>query len=206
MKTLKFHGSLEALCPEGFTCEAQNVAELFSALRLHPSFNPKSGKRYTVSVEGFDTKASLHNPTDEQVIHVHPAMVGAGGKGVMQTIVGAVLIVVGVVIDYVTMGTGGNAFIAAGIGMMAGGIIAMLMPSPSVTGQSDEKSRYLSGAKNTVAIGTRIPLVFGRRKVYGHYISFNTDATDLSHSPGSWYASSFGDYSSTNRGNVPALP
>ncbi len=203
MKTLKFHGSLEALCPEGFTCEANTVAEAVSALRLHPSFNPRSGKRYTVSIEGFGSKDSLYTPTDVEVIHVHPAMVGAGGKGVMQTIMGAVLIVVGVVLDVFSYGTAGNAFIAAGIGMMAGGIIQMLMPSPSSTGQSDEKSRYLSGAKNTVAIGTRIPLVYGRRKVYGHYISFNTDATDLSARPDNWWISSFGNHFLD--GNVPSL-
>lgn len=205
MKTLKFHGSLEALCPEGFTVEANTVAEAVSALKLHPNFDPRLGLQYSVVIDGFGSKDSLYNPTDIETIHIRPAMVGAGGKGVLQTVIGAVLIVVGVFATFLTAGAS-TAFIAAGIGMIAGGVLQMLMPAPSVTGQSDEKSRYLSGAKNTVAIGTRIPLVFGRRKVYGHYISFNIDATDMNSSPGSWYASSFTDYSENNSGTVPALP
>lgn len=201
MKTLKFHGSLAALCPDGFTVEASSVVEAISALQHHPSFNPSLGKQYAVVVEGFGTRDGLFAITDVEVINIHPAMAGSGGRGVAQILVGAVLIAASFFVpggQFVAM-----AFMSSGIAMVAGGVLQMLMPQPTVTGQSDEKSRYLSGAKNTVAIGTRIPLIYGTRKAYGHYISFNIDATDMGAIPKSWYVS-HDNYSDTQTGSAPA--
>ena len=59
--------------------------------------------------------------TQAEVIHVVPRVIGAGGNGALQTILGAIMVVVGVVMMYFP---GTQAFapsmIGAGIGMMVG--------------------------------------------------------------------------------------
>ena len=69
--------------------------------------------------------------------------------------------------------------------LAVGGLIQMLTPQPdlSVDSEDQEKSRYLPANKNTTKIGTPISLLFGRRKVYGHYLSFDVDAVDISAAP-----------------------
>ena len=103
-------------------------------------------------------------------------------------VVGAVLIVVGVVVGVLLSWTGvggavGVGLISAGIGLMAGGLMQMLFPAPVIkntASQGDpEASKYLGAPKNTVAIGTRIPIGYGKFKVYGHFISFDITAKDV---------------------------
>ena len=42
-----------------------------------------------------------------------------------------------------------------------------------------EASKYLSANQNTTKIVTRIPLMYGFNRAYGHYISFDVDAKDV---------------------------
>ena len=46
--------------------------------------------------------------------------------------------------------------------------------------QDPEASKYLGADQNTVKIGTRIPLLYGKHQAFGHYLSFNVDAKDIS--------------------------
>jgi hypothetical protein len=61
--------------------------------------------------------------------------------------------------------------------MVLGGIVQMLTPVPET--DSTEGSMYLGAGVNTVRIGTRIPILYGTRKVGGHYLSFDVDAKDI---------------------------
>ena len=63
--------------------------------------------------------------------------------------------------------------------MILGGIMEMLMPVPKATSAlSEDKSKYLPANKNTVKVGTPIPLLFGRGRMYGHFLSFDIDSTN----------------------------
>lgn len=98
-------------------------------------------------------------------------LAGAGGKGgVLQTIVGAVLIVVGLVITGGTFGAGapfGSALIMLGVSMMVGGVIQMLTPQPKLdrddtsTGNGKKNSNYFDGPANTTNQGNPVPLCYG---------------------------------------------
>ena len=46
------------------------------------------------------------------------------------------------------------------------------------TSKDPESSRYLGSTKNSVKIGTRVSICFGRNKVPGHFVSFNVDSTE----------------------------
>lgn len=66
--------------------------------------------------------------TEADVIHIVPRVVGAGGNGTLQTILGAVMVVVGVIMMYTPAAAYAPSVIGAGIGMMVGGVAMMLMP------------------------------------------------------------------------------
>ena len=63
--------------------------------------------------------------------------------------------------------------------MIVGGLIQLLTPVPEIdTGEDGDGSKFLGSTKNTVKIGTRIPVLYGTRKWGGHYLSFDIDATN----------------------------
>ena len=66
-----------------------------------------------------------------------------------------------------------------GASMVLGGLIASMNRAPKADPISgDKRSRFISGSKNTVDAGTPIPLIYGKMKVGGHYLSFDIDAED----------------------------
>lgn len=68
--------------------------------------------------------------------------------------------------------------------MILGGVLALLMSAPKATSVvAEEKSKYIPANKNTVKTGTPIPILYGRRKVYGHFLSFDVDSRVVSETP-----------------------
>lgn len=106
--------------------------------------------------------------------------VPAGADGLWQTIVGALLIVVGVIL-YFTPAAGLAPFlVVAGIGLLAGGIMQMFFgPKPPVTASHQSSDRggggavsYLfNGPVNTVNQGGPVPLLYGHMIVGSTTIS-----------------------------------
>ena len=91
-----------------------------------------------------------------------PRVRGAGKNGgLIQTVVGAVLIVVGVMTSW----AGGGALVAAGIGMVAGGVAQMLTKPPKMkeySGTDAGRNSAFSNLSNTAAQGRPMPLAYGR--------------------------------------------
>ena len=84
-----------------------------------------------------------------------------------------------------TIATGMAANLAIGIGtsLIIGGIMQALSPSPKVSANpSDpESSKYLGAPGNTTALGTYIPIGYGKFKVSGHYISYNISTKEFAY-------------------------
>lgn len=170
------HGKLRDIMPDPIEIEVASIAEAVEALgHVVPGFRPKIGKeRECVQIIGVETMADLFDPTDREEIHIVPPFVGA--RGAVQIVLGAVLVAVSFIPG---LGPATAAFMFnAGLALIAGGIIALFSPAPSSDsgGVSNDKSRYLGTPKNTVAIGTRIPVLYGRHQVYGHFLAFDIDS------------------------------
>ena len=139
--------------------------------------DPVSGRK-KLRVVGYDSVEKLKTFGDDALdIHVVPALVFGKDGGIVQTVVGVALVVVGMLIP---PGPWQEAIISAGVGMVIGGVIQMLSPQPQLnSNNSDEaRSKYLASSVNTVEIGTTIPLLYGMHRVGGHILSLNIDSTD----------------------------
>lgn len=119
-------------------------------------------------------------PASGEVIRIVPVVIGSKRGGVLQTILGAVLVVAGVLISTFTSwtvaGVGvGGAITSLGISMMAGGVIQMLSPQTAGLASkqdADNKASYAFGSvTNTAAQGYPVPLLYGKRRIGGAIIS-----------------------------------
>ncbi|MGK0703664.1 tail assembly protein [Yokenella regensburgei] len=120
----------------------------------------------------------LEFPVTEETIRIVPVVIGSKKAGLLQTILGAVLVVAGIVVTGLTWGYAapvGGALISSGIGLMAGGVIQMLSPQPaglSSKQDSDNRASYaFGGVTNTAAQGYPVPLLYGKRRIGGAIIS-----------------------------------
>lgn len=135
----------------------------------------------TFSVFRGKTNLSLDElgfPVTGETIKIVPVLIGSKRGGVLQTIIGAVLVVVGVAIAYFTGGTAsavGAGLAKFGGAMLIGGVIQMLSPqSPGLAHKDDANNQpsYAFGpAVNTAAQGYPVPVLYGRRRIGGAVIS-----------------------------------
>lgn len=113
----------------------------------------------------------LEFPNNGREIHIVPVIIGSKKAGMLQTILGAVLVVVGAI----TYAYGGAALVAGGAGMMAGGIVQMLSPQPSGLASkqdADNRASYAFGSvTNTASQGYPVPVGYGKRRIGGAIIS-----------------------------------
>ena len=142
------------------------------------------GRRHRVRIVDHDSDASIVSPIRTHELHVVPDF--SGGGGFAKILIGIVVIVVAVVLSVVTFG-GASPLLAPasafaigtfGASLILGGILDLISPAPKTDNSQDPNavSRYLGAPKNTVAIGTRIPVGYGRFQVYGQYLSYNVEA------------------------------
>ena len=95
-------------------------------------------------------------------IDIFPKLRGAGG--LLKTVAGVALAVVGVV-------TGQTWLINVGVGLALGGVAEMLAPappSPNFGGRqnaSANQSNYFDGAVNRSAVGLPVPVIYGQMRV-----------------------------------------
>ncbi|XKU40494.1 tail assembly protein [Pseudomonas [fluorescens] ATCC 17400] len=118
-------------------------------------------------------------------IRIAPIVTGSKRGGALQTIIGAVLIVVGLVItggSFGTMAPFGSALIMMGGSMVLGGVIQMLSPQAGglkTSAAPENTPGYAFGsAKNTTASGNPVPLCIGERRWGGAIISAAIYAED----------------------------
>lgn len=111
------------------------------------------------------------------VIRIVPVITGSKRAGLLQTILGAVLIVASFF-----AGPAGPGLMAAGVGMVAGGVIQLLSPQAGglkTSAAPENTPGYAFGsAKNTTASGNPVPLCIGERRWGGAIISAAIYAED----------------------------
>lgn len=116
-----------------------------------------------------------HNCGDE-VIRIVPVIAGSKRAGVLQTIIGAVLVVAGVVASFIPGAQGAAPFLfKLGAAMIIGGVVQMLSPQAkglSTRQDPDNMPSYaFGGPVNTVAMGNPVGVAYGLRERGGAIIS-----------------------------------
>lgn len=194
LTTIRLYGALGARFGRVHRLAVQTSAEAVKALCINldglESFlmnAKKNGMTFAVfrgkrNIGAQDFK-ELGGDSD---IRIAPVMEGAKKSGLFQTILGAVMVVAGIVVSGLSAGWAspvGGAMISAGIGMAAGGIYQMLSPQPKgLQGRDDpdnKPSYAFGGAVNTLAMGNPVALLYGEREIGGAIISAGIVAEDI---------------------------
>lgn len=184
MKRIVFEGYLKEMYPNGIELEGDSAAECLLGLQQYEGFRVTDGVQHSVVLPQFQSLDALRAKTDAKEILVLPVAAGAGGKGGYMQILLGVLLIALTIWNPLGAFSGSFApfFFAGQLGatLIASGVVQALMPQPASTDITQEqRSNYLAAAKNTTKVGTRIPLLFGRRRAYGHILSFNVSATGM---------------------------
>ncbi|MBB9298274.1 tail assembly protein [Escherichia coli] len=154
---------------------------LYDAKKNGMTFAVFRGKR-NIGVQDFQELAG------DSDIRIAPVMEGAKKAGMFQTILGAVMVVAGVIIGVTTNWTGvgltfGAGLIMSGASMMAGGIYQMLSPQPKgLQGRDDpdnKPSYAFGGSVNSLAMGNPVPVLYGEREIGGAIISAGIISEDI---------------------------
>lgn len=181
MKRLVYlHGSLKKIHPHPIEVDCDTVADAVKIVTLQlEGFRPNALEgRKRIQVMGCKSVEDFFTPTDMGEIHIFPQLNGGKSGGFIQILIGAALIAASFLLP------GSLAFLAPmllnmGVMMMLGGVLQLISaPKRDKEDKAQQKSHYLGAPQNTVEIGTRIPILYGRRKVGGHYLSFNVSAVE----------------------------
>lgn len=179
LRTIRLYGLLGARFGRKFRLAVSNPAEAVRALCvLLPGFQQylmgakAKGMEFAVFVGRQNlSKDQLRDPPGGDDIRIAPVLMGAKRAGALQTIVGAVLIVVGAIFSYTPVGV---PLMKLGVAMAAGGIVQMLSPPPTGLGAKDSPENTpnysMNGAVNTQAQGNPVPVAYGGHDTKGMFV------------------------------------
>ncbi|MDR3427904.1 tail assembly protein [Silvimonas sp.] len=183
LRTIRLYGKLGARFGRIHRLAVASAAEAVRALSmLLPGFEGElmSSKDRGLAYAVFLGKRNLapdqlRYPVGADEIRIAPILQGSKRGGILQTILGVVLIVVGVYLE-------NPQLVGMGVGMVAGGVLQMLSPvSPGLStkdGPDNGASYNFNGAVNTTAQGNPVPLLYGRMIVGSAVISAGIYAED----------------------------
>ena len=181
LKTIRLYGQFGAKFGRVHRLDVKSPAEAVQALCAQiPGFerylveSKDNGFNFAVFIGNKNIGANnLKDPVGKFDIRIAPILAGSKKNGIFQTIVGVVLVVVGVVLSY--FGGAGIPLIKLGVGMIIGGVVQLLMPTPKSPSNRDgpesNSSYVFNGPVNTQAQGNPVPLLYGRAKVGSAVIS-----------------------------------
>ncbi|MFJ0287431.1 tail assembly protein [Acinetobacter baumannii] len=189
MKTIRLYGVLAKKFGKEFHLAVDNTREAMRALCVQVQGFEKfmihaheNGLAFAVFQDKQNIgETELNMNTDAKVIKIVPRVIGAGGGGIFQLILGAALIVGGLFTGGLSTGMG-VALIGAGVGMAVGGIAMMLMPKIENQDQNQDGNKAnkgFGGAVTTVAQGNPVPVLYGQREVGGFIASAGQYPEDL---------------------------
>ncbi|WP_151961762.1 tail assembly protein [Acinetobacter bereziniae] len=189
LKTIKLYGVLGKKFGKEFKLAVESTREAVVALSVQvPGFEQfmlnahEQGLAFAIFQDDENiSEDQIDFETGAKVIKIVPKVMGAGGNGgVLQLVLGAVLIVAGFWTGGVTSNLG-VALIGAGSGMVVGGIAQMLTPKADAQDQNQDGNRAnksFGGAVTTIAQGNPVPILYGQREVGGFIVNAGQFAVD----------------------------
>ena len=183
LKTIKLYGVLGKKFGKEFKLAVESTREAVRALSVQvPGFEQfmltahEHGLTFAVFQDDENiSEDQIDFETGAKVIKIVPKVIGAGGDGgVINLILGAVMVVVGA-------WTGQAWLVGMGVGMVAGGVAQMLAPKVDAQDQNQDgnKSNFgFGGAVTTIAQGNPVPILYGQREVGGFIVNAGQFAVD----------------------------
>ncbi|MEX5494794.1 tail assembly protein [Pseudomonas asgharzadehiana] len=176
MQTLLLSGSLgrrfgrrHRVTTAGGFRDVSGYLKQFPGFEQHMVDSSAKGLRYAI-FNGRENvgEDDLGKPTGRDVIRIVPVIAGSKRAGLIQTVVGVVLVAVG---SYF----GQTWAVQLGIGLTIGGAMQLLSPQAKGLGTQDgpnnRPSYSFNGPVNTSAQGNPVPLLYGRMIVGSAVIS-----------------------------------
>jgi predicted phage tail protein len=144
----------------------------------------QKGKLYEIICDDvlIDSDDLLLQEKNINEIHIVPTVIGSGNT--LRIIIGVVLVIVGLLINYFSGGTLsglGNFLIQLGIGMIVGGILGILFPPavPQFEAAISSKSFVFSSLGNETTRGGPVKIGYGRLRVGSNVVSTALEPTRL---------------------------
>jgi predicted phage tail protein len=194
LRTVRLYGTLGAKFGRVHRISVATAREAVRALTVRdPAFERElmSSKDRGVTYAVFIGKRNigqdgLGDRTGGEDIRIAPVLQGSKSAGVFQTILGAVLVVVGALGTTFGAAVGGDAWgpavIKLGAALALGGVVQMLSPTQKGVATQDSAantpSYAFNGPVNTLAQGNPVPLLYGRMIVGSAVISGGIIAED----------------------------
>ena len=190
MKTIILHGILAKKFGKSFRLSVGSTKEAMRALCVQlAGFEAfmmnahRQGLRFAVFHDKHNVgENELDMSHTAKIIRVVPVVEGSKKEGVLETVIGAVLVVAGVVVTGMGFAPAGAALIGAGIGLMVGGISQMLMPKVDAQDNNQDGNKAnkgFGGAITTIAQGNPVPILYGEREIGGFILSASQLPEDM---------------------------
>ncbi|QWR81970.1 tail assembly protein [Cronobacter sakazakii] len=187
LKTVRLYGALGARFGRVHRLVIASPAEACRALSvILPGFEQYMqtahlrGLRFAVfrGKKNIGQDELKHNSGEED-IRIAPVIAGSKRGGVLQTILGAVLVVGALALGPVGIGAiAGSTAMSIGLmggSMMIGGVVQMLSPQPgglaSRQDPDNAPSYAFGGPVNTTAMGNPVGILYGEREIGGAIVS-----------------------------------
>ncbi|EGT4464940.1 tail assembly protein [Cronobacter malonaticus] len=187
LKTVRLYGALGARFGRVHRLVIASPAEACRALSvILPGFEQYMqtahlrGLRFAVfrGKKNIGQDELKHNSGEED-IRIAPVIAGSKRGGVLQTVLGAVLVVGALALGPVGIGAiAGSTAMSIGLmggSMMIGGVVQMLSPQPgglaSRQDPDNAPSYAFGGPVNTTAMGNPVGLLYGEREIGGAIVS-----------------------------------
>lgn len=168
-----FHGALRDIYGVSVVMNVDSVAEAIEGFSRQ---QPNWPREMLLSAVGHDTPETLLEKPNE--FHLMPALVGGGGKYI-KIAIGTALIVGSLLLP---VGPWTPIMQSAGVALFLSGVMGFFNKAPKLKSSDDpEASKYLGINRNTTAVNTPITLAWGQIDLAGHWVSLQSDSTNLSH-------------------------
>lgn len=190
MKTIILHGILAKKFGKSFRLSVGSTKEAMRALCVQlAGFEAfmmnahKQGLRFAVFHDKHNVgENELDMSHTAKIIRVVPVVEGSKKEGVLETVIGAVMVVAGIVATGMGFAPAGAALIGAGVGLMVGGISQMLMPKVDAQDRNQDGNKAnkgFGGAVTTIAQGNPVPILYGEREIGGFIMSASQLPEDM---------------------------
>lgn len=198
LTTIHLHGRIGKLFGRQWRFDVSNISEALACImRARKDFIKylHDAEKNGIVFRVLDSKGRAMGTVEElqltntDELHVYPIVIGSKRAGLIQTIIGVVLIIIGIILCYYLPGAGtplikaGGGLTTAGyvvaqvimigVSLTIGGIIQMTTPMPKmeISGAEKNGSNIFNGSNLTSRQGMAIPVGYGKMHMGGLVIS-----------------------------------